>query len=79
MAEEPLSPLEALLEAWVEFGPREQRVLSDFVRRLLIGQRSYGQLAYKKKNWARETYEENLDSTVYSLCGLLDLAEGEPK
>lgn len=69
--------MEELLANFPMLEAREQEVVLRFVRRILDGQLAYGPLTKGKKNWAKEVLEENLDSCVYTLAALLDLAEDE--
>lgn len=59
---------------WNQFGPNEKKVLYIFATRLLTGQRLYGKITPKKKNWVKESLEEQLDSSVYNTVSLLELA-----
>jgi len=58
---------------WNQFGPNEKKVLYIFATRLLTGQRLYGKITPKKKNWVKESLEEQLDSSVYNTVKLLEL------
>lgn len=64
--------LDKLLETWEFLGPRERLVLLTYAMRLANGQRKYGQLTTKKKDWTYEAIEEALDASVYLTALLQD-------
>lgn len=63
-----------LTREWDYLQPRERMVVNAFIKRLYVGQDTYGPLAKGKKNWLRETFEEELDATVYLINAMLDKA-----
>lgn len=72
-----MTDLEYLKALYEQLGPRERAVTVHFMTRLLNGQKQYGRLTIGKKNWPKELFEELIDSSVYGLAALLDLAEQE--
>lgn len=62
-------------ELWLDLGPRERTALMKIATRLFMGQKAYGELTYRKKNWAREAMEEAMDGCVYLAAALLDLSD----
>ncbi len=62
--------LDRLLDNYSELQEVEKEVLLIFSDRLLMGQRAYGKLTERKKDWANEAFEEAVDQAVYSCCGL---------
>lgn len=69
--------LSDLAETWIKLGTREKLVMVHVAERLLMGQKSYGELYAKKKKWRKEAAEEALDGVVYSACELIDAKEEE--
>lgn len=53
----------------------ERAVLNTLAYRILKGQREYGPLHEKKKDWNWEAAEEGLDQAVYLSCALVALTE----
>ncbi len=69
----------ALALMWSQLGARERKVLILIGERLLMGQKAYGHLTQRKKDWAKEAAEEAFDGTVYLAALLTDLADEEDR
>lgn len=80
MADE--TPISRILSYYEALGTREREALAVIAERLCMGQAQYGPLTHKKKNWAKEGFEECCDLAVYMAAKLLDIADeenGEPR
>ncbi len=66
-----------LLRVFGLLGARERRVLMVLAERLLAGQKQYGLLIRAKKNWKKELFEEQCDSSIYSAAALVDYEDAE--
>lgn len=53
----------------------ERSILNTLAYRILAGQRAYGELHEKKKEWNWEAAEEGLDQAVYLACALVAFTE----
>lgn len=60
-----------------KLGDREVHVLYYLACRLAQGQRLFGRLTPKKRDWVKDLVEENADNSLYSIFHLIDLADGE--
>lgn len=67
--------IEHILVVWEKLGPMERAILNTLAYRILKGQRDYGQLHEKKKDWTWEAAEEGLDQAVYLSCALVAATE----
>lgn len=71
--------IEHILGVWEKLGPMERSILNTLAYRILKGQRDYGQLHEKKKDWTWEAAEEGLDQAVYLSCALVALTEASKR
>ena len=53
---------------FTELGTGERAVLRRIAERLLMGQRQYGLLAKRGRDWRKEAQMEALDMAVYMAC-----------
>jgi len=62
-------------ELFDKLEPDAQEVVTEFMRRLLVGQEEYGRLniATDDRNWQQEILEENLDSAFYQITNLIKI------
>ncbi len=67
--------IEHILGVWEKLGPMERSILNTLAYRILAGQRTYGPLHEKKKDWTWEAAEESLDQAVYMACALVAFTE----
>lgn len=64
---------------WADLPEAERWVATEFVTRIWKGLAVYGPITENKKNWAKECFEEQLDSACYNLIALWELARvGKP-
>lgn len=69
------SGLDSLLDCWEFLGKKEKAIVVLFAKRVLAGQRKYGEVSTDKKNWTWESLEETLDGSFYLLARTLEHIE----
>lgn len=74
---EQMYPGNRLQSSWAHLGDRERKLLAIISERLLVGQRTYGELSAGKRPWKKEAMEEMVDGIVYTACELLEMMENE--
>lgn len=67
--------LDSLLECWEFLGQKERSIVSIFAKRVLAGQRKYGEATTGKKDWTWESLEETLDGAFYLLAKTIEHTE----
>lgn len=68
--------VELLLEMWEKLGSREREILLTYGWRLVAGQRKYGLIENKVKEWDMEAMEEAMDAAVYLAAKMMQHMHG---